>query len=96
MAGALWRPPMGLDLVELMMAIEDEFGLEVPDNEVGKIRTVGQLVTCVVRYRRKSEGDYEDDREAAGRARLIISEHVGIRVEQLRDDMDLFRDLWRG
>ena len=30
-----------LDLVELVMALEDEFGLEVDDEEVENIKTVG-------------------------------------------------------
>ena len=30
-----------LDLVELVMALEDEFGLEVDDDDVELIRTVG-------------------------------------------------------
>ncbi|MDX9917819.1 MAG: acyl carrier protein [Gudongella sp.] len=30
-----------LDLVELIMALEDEFGLEIEDEEVEKIKTVG-------------------------------------------------------
>ncbi len=87
---------MGLDLVELMMAIEDEFELEAPDNEVEMIRTVGQLIACVVRYRNKRKGGFEDDRRVAERVRFMISMQLGIPASQLRDDMDLFRDLQRG
>lgn len=29
-----------LDTVELVMALEEEFGVEIPDNEAEKIRTV--------------------------------------------------------
>ncbi|RYD02786.1 acyl carrier protein [Desulforamulus aquiferis] len=29
-----------LDIVELVMALEEEFGLEIPDEEAEKIRTV--------------------------------------------------------
>jgi acyl carrier protein len=31
-----------LDLVELIMAFEDEYGVEIPDEDAQKIRTVGQ------------------------------------------------------
>jgi acyl carrier protein len=34
-----------LDLVELIMAFEDEFGGEISDDEAQKIKTVGQAVT---------------------------------------------------
>ena len=33
-----------LDLVELIMAFEDEFGGEISDDEAQKIKTVGQAV----------------------------------------------------
>lgn len=33
-----------LDLVELIMAMEEEFGVEVPDEEAEKIRTVQDTI----------------------------------------------------
>ena len=36
-----------LDLVELIMAIEDEFGLSVEDEEVENIKTVGDVVNFI-------------------------------------------------
>ena len=33
-----------LDVVELVMALEEEFGIEVPDDDVENIRTVGDIV----------------------------------------------------
>ncbi len=33
-----------LDIVELIMALEEEFNLEIPDNEAEKITTVGDAV----------------------------------------------------
>lgn len=33
-----------LDIVTLMMAFEDEFGVEIPEEEAENIRTVGQAV----------------------------------------------------
>lgn len=35
---------MGLDLVELMMDLEDEFGIEIPDADFQELTTVGALV----------------------------------------------------
>lgn len=34
-----------LDLVELVMALEEEFDVEMPDNDVENIRTVSDAVT---------------------------------------------------
>jgi acyl carrier protein len=36
-----------LDVVELVMALEDEFGIDIPDEEVGNIKTVGDAVTYI-------------------------------------------------
>ena len=36
-----------LDAVEIIMAIEDQYGIEIPDEEAEKIQTVGDLVRYV-------------------------------------------------
>jgi acyl carrier protein len=36
-----------LDLVELVMAMEEEFGIEIPDEDAEKIRTVGDAISYV-------------------------------------------------
>ena len=36
-----------LDVVELIMAFEDEFGVSLPDEDVAKMKTVGDVVKFV-------------------------------------------------
>jgi acyl carrier protein len=36
-----------LDTVELVMALEEEFDIEIPDEDAEKIRTVGQAVAYI-------------------------------------------------
>lgn len=36
-----------LDIVELVMAFEEEFGVEIPDDEVENIATIGQAVSFI-------------------------------------------------
>ena len=36
-----------LDTVELVMAFEEEFGIEVPDDEAEKLLSVGNVVTYI-------------------------------------------------
>lgn len=36
-----------LDVVDLVMTIEDEFRIEVPDEEIEHVRTVGELVNFI-------------------------------------------------
>jgi len=42
-----------LDVVELIMAFEEEFGIEIPDEDAEKIRTVGD----VINYLREKVGE---------------------------------------
>lgn len=36
-----------LDIVDLVMAIEDEFEVEIPDEEIETIKTVGDVVNYI-------------------------------------------------
>lgn len=36
-----------LDIVELVMAMEDEFGIEIPDEDAEKIKTVKDVVDYI-------------------------------------------------
>ena len=36
-----------LDVVEILMSIEDEFDIEIPDSEIENIRTIGELAEYI-------------------------------------------------
>ena len=36
-----------LDFVELIMAFEDEFGISLPDEDVSKLKTIGNIVDYI-------------------------------------------------
>lgn len=39
-----------LDTVELVMALEEEFNLEIPDEEAEKIQSVGQAIEYIKKH----------------------------------------------
>lgn len=43
-----------LDVVELVMALEDEFGVTIPDDQSEKIVTVGHAVAFLERHAKES------------------------------------------
>lgn len=42
-----------LDIVELIMSLEEEFEIEIPDEEAEKIRTVGEAVKYIQEHQEK-------------------------------------------
>jgi len=45
-----------LDTVEVVMALEEEFGIEIPDEDAEKITTVGEAVKYIEDKLNKKEG----------------------------------------
>ncbi|OGC07471.1 acyl carrier protein [candidate division WOR-1 bacterium RIFOXYD2_FULL_36_8] len=41
-----------LDTVELVMALEEAFGTEIPDEDAEKIKTVGDTVTYIMSHQK--------------------------------------------
>ncbi|MBO4563411.1 MAG: acyl carrier protein [Clostridia bacterium] len=36
-----------LDLVELVMDLEDRYGVEIPDEQLAEVKTVGQIIEII-------------------------------------------------
>lgn len=39
-----------LDAVELVMAIEEQCGVKIPDSELANLKTVGDIVAAIAKY----------------------------------------------
>lgn len=42
-----------LDVVELIMSLEEEFGYEIPDQEAEKLQTVGDVIRYIEEHQQK-------------------------------------------
>jgi acyl carrier protein len=45
-----------LDIVELVMELEEEFDIQISDDQSEKIKTVGEAADHIIRARREKEG----------------------------------------
>lgn len=55
-----------LDSVELVMALEEEFGIEVPDDDAAKLTTVGAAIAYVNKHLKKESDSESDNKTDAG------------------------------
>jgi hypothetical protein len=87
---------MGLDIVEMVMALEGEFGVKLEDEELRHTQTVGELYDYIGRLvapdRIRSEGGpYEG--ELWTRYVDLIERETGVDRARLRPSARFIRDL---
>jgi acyl carrier protein len=84
---------MGLDTVELVMAVEEEFDLEIPDATAEKIFTVGDLHTFVVaELQRRGRTDIDSARVYEQLRELVCSQ-LGVKPELVVPGARFVKDL---
>ena len=71
---------MGLGLVEVILAIEDEFGITVPDSDTAwsQTVTVGDLAELVSKYIGEQHGESTAANAVTDRVIAIVEEHSGL------------------
>lgn len=83
---------MGLDTVELIMAIEDEFGIVIPDSEAPQLARVGEIHAYILRVLGE-RGETPDADELWNRLRNIVADHLGVRLEDVTPSAHIVYDL---
>ena len=83
---------MGLGTVELVMRIEEEFRIAIPDNEASLIETMGALHVCVMRLLR-DRGKSPNVDVVWERLRSIVSDETGFPKDQIGRPTHILRDL---
>lgn len=74
---------MGLDGVELIMEVEDEFGIAILDEISTEMYTVGQLIDYVQEATRDRG---LDPRSVKNRIRRIVADQMGLRLRDVRPE----------
>jgi acyl carrier protein len=83
---------MSLDTVELIMAIEKEFGIDIPNHDAAKLETVGKISTYVQLRLENNRGQPLSEIEAAEhweRVRTIVVEQLGAEPKQVTREAHL-------
>jgi acyl carrier protein len=77
---------MGLDVVEMVMAVEAEFDLDIPDADAGRLATVGDLYWYVREHAAVTE-------DLWGRLLDVIERETAVKRERLHPEARFTRDL---
>lgn len=41
-----------LDIIEMLMTLEDEYGITIPDEKISQVKTIGQIVSLIEECRK--------------------------------------------
>ena len=89
---------MGLDSVEIIMDIEDRFGIEITDAEAARCWRVGDLLGCVMAKLETGQSSKPERQQwtrphVLEEIRDVIIEQVGLRRERITLDAGLRGEL---
>jgi hypothetical protein len=87
---------MGLDSVELIMEVEKEFALDIPDHDAVTLLTVGRLYDYVATHAPALPADARAGLFAGAtweRYRDLVSAEIGVPVTALNPDLCWVQDL---
>ena len=41
-----------LDIIEMLMTLEEEYGITIPDEQIGQVKTIGQIVELIEKLKK--------------------------------------------
>jgi len=83
---------MGLDTVELIMAIEEEFGIDIPNDVAAHIATMGHISAYVFKCL-EAQGKKPDPEATWEQVKAIVVYQLGVKPEEVTPDAYIVRDL---
>jgi acyl carrier protein len=84
---------VGLDTVELVFAIEAEFGVVIPDEKAAKLNTVGDMHAFLVSELARCVPTAVDDELIYVKLREVICHHTGVKPEEVVPSARFVQDL---
>ena len=84
---------MGLDSVELVMAVEKHFGISIPDGEASKLVTVGKLHAWVVNELQHLNRPTVEPSVVFDQLRELICDQLDISPERIVPESRFVQDL---
>jgi acyl carrier protein len=86
---------MGLDIVELITAVEERFGIKIPDKVAATLTTVGKLHACVVAELHRLDRPEPSD-AVFEKLRDLIVDQLGVRPSQVVPEARFVEDFGAG
>ena len=86
---------MGLDIVELVMALEEEFEVQISDRDAEKLVLVGQ-VSDYIAQKPREPGESHGEDEIWNRVKRVVIEQLGVKPEQVTRQTNFVYDLGCG
>jgi acyl carrier protein len=83
---------MGLDMVELIIAVEDRFGIAIENREAEKVVTVGHLYQLVF-DKLLSRGSVPTEQELYSQLREVICKQLGVKERDVVPSAHFIDDL---
>lgn len=81
---------MELDTVELIVAIEEEFEISIPDDETARLARVGDIFSYVVKAKEMSENEKDATWE---KVKKVVIEKLGVEPNQVTKEAHIVYDL---
>ena len=85
---------MGLDTVELILAVESEFGIDIPDEDAARLTTPGALSDYIgQRLRSCGVSPVPNEDEIWHKVKSLVVKHLGVKPTVVTHDAQFVRDL---
>ena len=84
---------MGLDSVELVMAVEEHFDLTIPDEDAATLNTVGKLNDWVVNELQRLKRTKVDSTVVFSELRQLICDQLGVTADRVVPEARFVQDL---